>query len=103
MPIRRSYSVPMGADAGCRGFVPVPEPDGTLPYPAAWQKAFGGDGEAARWEELKRFACENELRFRREFDPLEFILVWERKIPFRLMPKPEIGSSARHLDDTELD
>ena len=49
-PIRRSYSVPMASDADHRpapfvrnGFVPDPSAGGTLPYLAAWQKAFGGE------------------------------------------------------------
>ena len=49
-PIRRSYSLPMAEDAGHvmkpfvrNGFVPDPSAGGTLPYLAAWQKAFGGE------------------------------------------------------------
>ena len=47
------------------------------------------DGAAEKWAELKSFACENELRFRREFDVFEFILVWESKILPRLLKQSE--------------
>lgn len=36
------------------------------------------------WQELSRFARENEMAFQREFDLFEFILVWENKILPRL-------------------
>ena len=48
-----------------------------------------GGGAAEKWEKLKSFACENELRFQREFDVFEFILVWESKILPRLLKQSE--------------
>jgi hypothetical protein len=37
-----------------------------------------------RWAEVRDFVCENELKFQREFDVFEFVLVWENKILPRL-------------------
>ncbi len=37
------------------------------------------EGDAC-WLALRRFVCENESAFQREFDVFEFILVWENKI-----------------------
>ena len=48
-----------------------------------------GEGAAERWAKLKKFACENEAGFQREFDVFEFILVWESKILPRLTAKRE--------------
>ena len=42
---------------------------------------------AAHWEEIRSYVCDNELRFQREFDVFEFLLVWESKILPRLRKK----------------
>ena len=49
-----------------------------------------GELEAAdkRWAEVRDFVCENELKFQREFDVFEFVLVWESKI----LPRLRAGS-----------
>ena len=41
------------------------------------------------WEEAKAFACKNEMRFQKEFDVFEFILVWENKILNRIREQEE--------------
>ena len=41
-----------------------------------------------RWAEVRAFVCENELKFQREFDVFEFVLVWENKI----LPRLRAGS-----------
>ena len=41
-----------------------------------------------RWAEVRDFVCENELKFQREFDVFEFVLVWESKI----LPRLRAGS-----------
>ena len=52
----------------------------------------GARGELAamdgRWAEVRDFACENELKFQREFDVFDFLLVWENKI----LPRLRAGS-----------
>ena len=46
-------------------------------------------GAMVKWETLKKFVCEKELDFQREFDVFEFILVWESKILPRLLKQNE--------------
>lgn len=41
------------------------------------------------WENAKQFACKNEMRFQKEFDVFEFILVWESKILNRIKEQAE--------------
>ena len=41
------------------------------------------------WNEAKAFACKNEMRFQKEFDVFEFILVWENKILNRIKEQEE--------------
>ena len=41
------------------------------------------------WSEAKAFACKNEMRFQKEFDVFEFILVWESKILNRMKEQEE--------------
>ena len=41
-----------------------------------------------RWAEVRDFVCENELKFQRELDVFEFVLVWESKI----LPRLSAGS-----------
>lgn len=41
-----------------------------------------------RWAETRTFVCANELKFQREFDVFEFVLVWENKI----LPRLRAGS-----------
>ena len=41
------------------------------------------------WEAVKAYVCENELRFQKEFDVFEFLLVWETKILNRIQEQEE--------------
>lgn len=41
------------------------------------------------WQDAKNFACKNEMRFQKEFDVFEFILVWENKILNRIKEQDE--------------
>ena len=41
------------------------------------------------WADAKDFACKNEMRFQKEFDVFEFILVWESKILNRIKEQEE--------------
>ncbi len=41
------------------------------------------------WADAKAFACKNEMRFQKEFDVFEFILVWENKILNRIKEQEE--------------
>lgn len=41
------------------------------------------------WANTKAFACKNEMRFQKEFDVFEFILVWENKILNRIKEQEE--------------
>ena len=41
------------------------------------------------WEEICVFVRQNELRFQREFDVFNFLLVWENKIINRLQDQEE--------------
>jgi hypothetical protein len=64
-PIRRSYSVPMAEDADHEsvpfvrnGFVPEPSAGGTLPYLAAWRKAFGGECVVFDYHYMWDYLCD---------------------------------------------
>ncbi|MBE6712695.1 MAG: DUF4838 domain-containing protein [Ruminococcaceae bacterium] len=41
------------------------------------------------WADARSFACKNEMRFQKEFDVFEFILVWESKILNRIKEQEE--------------
>jgi hypothetical protein len=41
------------------------------------------------WEQTCQFVRQNELRFQREFDVFNFLLVWENKIINRLQDQEE--------------
>ena len=47
-----------------------------------------GERAEEQWAAVRGFVCENEMRFQREFDVFEFILVWENKI----LPRLRAGS-----------
>lgn len=52
--------------------------------------AAGRKADAAPlWEDVKAYVCQNELRFQKEFDVFEFLLVWESKILNRLQEQEE--------------
>ena len=42
------------------------------------------------WASARDFACKNEMRFQKEFDVFEFILVWESKILNRIKEQEEM-------------
>ncbi len=42
------------------------------------------------WAAARDFACKNEMRFQKEFDVFEFILVWESKILNRIKEQEEM-------------
>ncbi len=42
------------------------------------------------WSVARDFACKNEMRFQKEFDVFEFILVWESKILNRIKEQEEM-------------
>lgn len=42
------------------------------------------------WEQTRAFACNNELRFQREWDVFEFLNIWENKILYRFRSQTEM-------------
>lgn len=48
------------------------------------------DEMEARWLEVREYVCSNELRFQKEFDVFEFLLIWESKTLPRFRKQAEL-------------
>jgi len=42
------------------------------------------------WQVARKFACDNEIRFQKEFDVFEFLNIWENKILYRFRNNKEL-------------